>query len=186
MSGNLEGVPGPVFEAWWQTFERVPDPGVEAMVEGHPAPEAEHQAQSPVFHSPATDKACGELLRHCLRSVPRTGSQGWSSSWWANGEWGEQESEIEWQEREMSRTGGSGMWYEHQQWQQPASDNASTWGAGPGETWVPWGATHGEPGHALADHALVASTQDRAPLGPAETGPGTPWSASSEVSGQWV
>jgi hypothetical protein len=143
--------------------------------------EAEHQAQSPVFHSPAPDEACWELF-----SDPGTGSQCWSSSWWDNGWWGETATDIEWQEWEMSRTGGSGRWWEHQQWQQPASNNASTWGAGPGETWVPWGATHGEPGHALADHALVASTQDRAPLGPAETGPGTPWSASSEVSGQWV
>ena len=121
--------------------------------------EAEHQAQSPVFHSPAPDEACWELF-----SDPGTGSQCWSSSWWDNGWWGETATDIEWQEWEMSRTGGSGRWWEHQQWQQPASNNASTWGAGPGETWV--------------------STQACAPLGPAEPGPTGPWPTFAEVSGQ--
>ena len=150
-------------------------PAVSAIsTPGHPAPGAEHQAQSPVSHSPATDKAVGELLRQCLRSVPGTGehtvaepvasSQGWSSSWWANHGWENQQ----WQQ---------------QQWQQPASNNASTWGAGPGETRVPWGATHGEPGH-----APVASTQTRAPPGPAEPGPCAPWPSFREVSHkpQWI
>ena len=102
----------------------------EISTPGQPKPEAQHQAQNQAGSSV---------------------DQGWSSSWWVDGQWGP----YQWHLPADPPATVPTRW----QWQQPASDNASTWGAGTGATWVSSGPAEPGPQGPWPSWQVASSTE---------------------------